>query len=179
MQKCNKCQEVKPFNEFHKNHNMKLGYVKICKACVKIYKANYVKPENIQLVEIDYSKLQKYILYKTKDKDRSGRTEIKYSKEEDYKTDNEILMELYDIEDVLMYQERWTDYYKLAIHLYHLDTKEEFFGLKKEFFKKHPEISKPILYLLISEKSATTKNWCLFKNKDKLKRWGNKRWILI
>ena len=43
-QQCTKCEQIKPFKEFHKHAMCKGGYNSVCKACRKpLSKANYLK----------------------------------------------------------------------------------------------------------------------------------------
>jgi hypothetical protein len=40
---CTKCNEWKSYNEFHKNKNVKDGYVSQCKECRNLHRKEYYK----------------------------------------------------------------------------------------------------------------------------------------
>ena len=87
---------------------------------------------------------------------------------------DKLLMTLFNKEDADYYLNLWQEYYKLLIHLFNLDTKEEFIGLPDEFMKQ-TGVKSPSLRSVLVKNAYTCSNWTLFENRNKFimkqKRW--------
>ena len=59
MIKCSTCKQEKNLTEFHRNKNMPSGHSYTCKACVKIYKVEYLKRPEAR--EKHYKRCKKYM----------------------------------------------------------------------------------------------------------------------
>lgn len=58
MKPCNKCSQIKPLAEFHKNGTTKDGHVGTCKACVSIHHKKYSQTEERRAFRKAYNRTE-------------------------------------------------------------------------------------------------------------------------
>jgi hypothetical protein len=127
MKKCNKCNEVKLYEFFYKNKNIKDGFHNHCKVCVKEYKANnkkrlkeYHKEYNIKNKEI---KKEYYKEYRLNNKEKIKEYQKQYIKE--YHLNNKEKIKEYSKEYYENNREKAKEYY--------LNNKEKINKYNKEY----------------------------------------------